>query len=147
MSNSVDDYLQRGIHGAKETKPAERRKFLGTIRERIVIALTQAQVREYGVYKQVEEALKENREARLYLNGHMNYGELSKYAKIATKYNVPFTIVTNKNHKSKIGLVLAYDYAIDKEEIYVKEETSIAKPQKRANKGRSGIFRKFIKRN
>ncbi|MEK5037091.1 DUF1694 domain-containing protein [Sporosarcina sp. FSL K6-3457] len=42
MSNNVDDYLQRGFYGAKEMKPAECRKFLGTIRERIIIALTQA---------------------------------------------------------------------------------------------------------
>lgn len=64
MSNNIDDYIQRGIYGDKETKPSERRKYLGTIRERIVIALTQGQVRERGVYKEVEEAIKNNKEAR-----------------------------------------------------------------------------------
>lgn len=138
----MDDYLQRGFYGAKETKPAERRKFLGTIRERIVIALTQEQVRESGIYQQVEEALKGNREARLYLNGHMYYEELSKYVKVASKYHVDFTIVTNKNHQSKIGLVLAYDYAIDKDEIYVKKEIPIAKPLK---KDKSGFYATLLK--
>ena len=63
MSKNIDDYIQQGIYGPRETKPDERRKFLGTIRERIVIALTQEQVREKGIYTQVEEAIKENRES------------------------------------------------------------------------------------
>ncbi len=105
------------------------------------------QVRERGIYKQVEEAIKGNREARLYLNGHMYYGELSKYVKIASKYNVPFTIVTNKNYTSQIGLVLAYDYAIDKEEIYVKKDTLIEKPQKGSKKGLTSLFTKAFKKN
>ncbi len=146
MSNNIDDYIQRGIHGAKETKPAERRKFLGTIRERIVIALTQAQVRERGIYQQVEAAIEENRKARLYLNGHMYYEELSKYTKIASKYQVHYTIVTNKNRNSEIGLVLAYDYAIDKEEIYVEKEIPIEVPKKSSKKGFVTILTKAFKK-
>ncbi|WP_316252510.1 DUF1694 domain-containing protein [Bacillus aquiflavi] len=43
---TVDDYLQKGIYGQKEIKPDERRKFLGTLRERVIVALKQSQVRE-----------------------------------------------------------------------------------------------------
>lgn len=146
MSRNIDDYIQQGIYGSRQTKPDERRKFLGTIRERIVIALTQAQVRERGIYRQVEDAIKENREARLYLNGNIHYKVLTKYTKIATKYDVPYTFVTNKNHNSEIGLLLAYDHAIDKEEIYVEKETPIPKPQKSKKKKRVSIFAKLFKR-
>ncbi len=145
MSGNIDDYIQQGMYGTRQTKPDERRKFLGTIRERIVIALTKDQVREKGIYKQVEQAIKENRNARLYLNGNINYKVLSKYTKIASKYDVSYTFVTNKNSKSEIGLVLAYDHAIDKEEIYVKKEDPPAKPQERKKKGLSSIFSKLFK--
>ncbi|WP_342514379.1 YueI family protein [Sporosarcina sp. FSL K6-1522] len=147
MSNSVDDYIQRGIYGDRETKPSERRKFLGTIRERIVIALTQAQVREHGIYPQVEEAIKENKKARLYLNGHMSSEDLAKYRKIASSYQVHYKTVTNKDHKSPIGLVLAYDYAIDKEEIYVEKENDNTEPPKSNERGLVTIFKKFFKGN
>ncbi len=143
MSKNIDDYIQQGIYGPRETKPDERRKFLGTIRERIVIALTQEQVREKGIYIQVEEAIKENKQARLYLNGNINYKIVTKYTKIASKYNVAYTFVTNKNHNSDIGLVLAYDHAIDKEEIYVKREMPIAKLQQSEKK--IGAFSKLVK--
>ncbi|WNS76027.1 YueI family protein [Bacillus sp. DTU_2020_1000418_1_SI_GHA_SEK_038] len=142
MSNNIDDYILQGIHGQKETNPDERRKFLGTLRERIVIALKQSQIRENGIYPQVEDALKKNKGAHLYLNGNMSYEELSKYTKIASKYNVAYTMVTNKDYNSEIGLALAYDYAIDKEEIYVK----MAVPIKKAAKKKKGLFSLFSKR-
>ena len=143
MSNNIDDYLQQGIHGPRGPKPDERRRFLGTFRERIVIVLTQTQIRERGIYIQVEVAIKENRKAHLYLNGNMNYELLAKYTKIAAKYHMNYTMVTNKEHDSEIGLVLAYDYAIDKDEIYVKEE--IAKTKKENNK--NGLFSSLFKWN
>ena len=40
QKSTLEEYLEQGIHGKKEINPEERRKFLGTIRERIVIALT-----------------------------------------------------------------------------------------------------------
>ncbi|WP_102272836.1 YueI family protein [Cytobacillus massiliigabonensis] len=147
MSKNVDDYIQQGIYGEKQTKPDERRRFLGTLRERIVIALTQSQVREPGTYKQVEDALKENQKAHMYLNGNMSYGEFSKYIKAAGDYKVDYTIVTNKDHNSEIGLVLAYDHAIDKEDIYVKKETGVQKQEKaKKKKGAFTILSNVFKR-
>lgn len=142
LSKNIDDYIMQGIHGQKETNPDERRKFLGTLRERIVIALTQPQIREAGIYPQVEEAFKQNSQAHLYLNGNMSYEEISKYIKIASKWNVEYTIVTNKEYNSEIGLALAYDYAIDKEDIYVNKQIEMSKPEKK----KKGFFSLFSRR-
>lgn len=123
MSTSkLDDYLQQGIHGAKETKPDERRRFLTTLRERVVVALTQVQVREKGIYNEVEALIKENPKAHLYLNGNMNYSFLSKYIAVAKKFDLEYTIVTNKEFNSDLGLVLALEYAVEKEEIFISKQ-------------------------
>ncbi len=143
LAENIDDYLQQGIHGQKQTKPDERRKFLGSLRERVVIALKQPQMREDGIYPQVEEALKANSKAHLYLNGNMSYSYLSKYIKLASAYKVEYTIVTNKEHNSEIGLVLAYDYAIDKPEIFVERKTVKAEAKKEK---KGGLFAKLFKR-
>ncbi|WP_141430386.1 YueI family protein [Bacillus sp. 03113] len=147
--SNVDDYLQQGIHGVKETNPDERRKFLGTLRERIVVALYQNQLREAGIYPEVENAVKENSKAHLYLNGHMDYSYLSKYIKIANQHNVKYTMVTNKEHNSDIGLVLAFDYAIDKEEIFVTKNESQASVHKESpnKKGLLSYMSKLFKSN
>lgn len=139
MRPDVDDYLQQGIHGKKEINPDERRRFLGTLRERVVLVLKQPQLIESGVYPEVEMALKENQKAHLYLNGNMNYEFLSKYKKVADKYGVEYTLVTNKEYDSELGLVLAYDYAIDKESIYVEKKIQIDNTPKK-----KGFFAKLF---
>jgi uncharacterized protein YueI len=145
MTNpNLDDYLQQGMYGTKETKPEERRKFLGTIRERIVLALMQNQVREENVYKEAEEAIKGNKGAKLYLNGHLDYSYLSKYLKIANQQNMEYTIVTNNDYNSEIGLLIAYDHAVDKEEIYVTE--TVIEKKAEEPKEKKGFFAKLFKR-
>jgi uncharacterized protein YueI len=120
--DKVDEYLQTGMYGPKEIKPEERKRFLGTLRERIVVALTISQVREKKVVNNLEKILKENPKAHMYLNGQIEYASLSKYLKMAGKIGIPFTMVNNQEVESDIGLVLAYDYAVDKEDIFIKNE-------------------------
>jgi uncharacterized protein YueI len=114
---NVDEILQHGIHGPKEIKPEERRRFLGTLRERVVVALTRGEVMGKRVQPELVRIFKTNSEAHLYLNGNISYPALSKYIKEAEAQGISYTIVTNKEHNSEFGLVLAYDHAIDKEEI------------------------------
>ncbi|MCM3118550.1 YueI family protein [Neobacillus sp. MER 74] len=141
---TVDEVLQQGIYGPLQTKPDERRKFLGTLRERIVLALTKSQVGEANIYPQVEKQMKEKPQSRLFLNGNMSYETLSKYVKLATKYKVEHTLVTNKDHDSEIGLVLAMDHAIDKEDIYItNKEPKIIKDEGKKSKG---FFSKLFNR-
>ncbi|MDR7001984.1 YueI family protein [Neobacillus niacini] len=139
---TVDEVLQQGIYGPLETKPEERRKFLGTLRERIIIALKKGQVGESKVHPQVEQEMKKYPKAHLLLNGTMNYSQLSKYVKLAAKYKIEHTIVTNKDHDTEIGLVLALDHAIDKEEIYITKKAPIQLDMKK----KKSLFAKLFKR-
>ncbi|MDR7238408.1 YueI family protein [Neobacillus drentensis] len=140
---TVDEVLQQGIYGPLETKPDERRKFLGTLRERIVVALTKSQVAETSVYPQVEKQMKERPQSHLFLNGNMSYENLSKYVKLATKYKIEHTLVTNKEHDSEIGLVLAMDHAIDKEDIYITNKEPVLQQEVKKSKG---FFAKIFKK-
>ncbi|WP_453991768.1 YueI family protein [Bacillus nitroreducens] len=145
---NVDDYLQQGIYGAKEIKPEERKKFLGTIRERVVWALTQSQVRENKVFQEIQDACKKDNRVHMYLNGHMNYRFLSKYVQLAGQYNIQYTLVTNKEYNSDLGLVLAYDHAIDKEEIFIDKSGKPVIPNQQTAKksGLLSLFKKTFKK-
>ncbi|MCJ7839383.1 YueI family protein [Lederbergia sp. NSJ-179] len=145
--SNIDDYLEKGMYGEKQTKPEERKKFLGTLRERIVVALTKGQVMEKGTYPEVVQLMKEHPEATLLLNGDLDYTYLSDYIAMATKNHLSFSIVTNRTHVTDIGLVLTYDYAIDKEDIYIspKKEQPIQPPLKKKKgilSGIKGFFKK-----
>jgi uncharacterized protein YueI len=137
---NLDDILQQGIHGAKQTKPDERRKFLGTIRERVVVALSKAEVRKKQIEPEFKQLLESNKGAQIYLNGNMNYTFYSKYITLAEGMKVPYKIVTNKEHDSEYGLVLAYDYAIDKQDISLSKKPNV-KIEEAPPEG-TGIFSK-----
>ena len=42
--NNVQDYLNKGMYGSNQTNPDERRKYLGSLRERIYLTMTIEQV-------------------------------------------------------------------------------------------------------
>ncbi|HBZ08595.1 MAG TPA: DUF1694 domain-containing protein [Bacillus bacterium] len=141
---NLEDYLEKGMYGPKQTKIEERKKFLGTIRERIVVALTKSQVMEPGIYPEVEKLMNEHPKTILLLNGELGYTFLSDYINKARQNNIPFSIVRDKDHSTDIGLVLTYQHAIDKEEIYIQKLPSKYSGSKKNSKSKKAPF-SFIK--
>ncbi|MCK1982927.1 MULTISPECIES: YueI family protein [Peribacillus] len=141
---NVEDYLEQGIHGPKEIKPGERREFLGTLRERVVIVLKKSQVFETNVYPEVEQMMKQYPRSNLFLNGQMDYQYLGKYIKLAMSHNIPYKIVLNKEHNSDLGLVLAENNAINKEEIHIEKKFHAEQVIKK--KSFKAFFKRFIKK-
>ena len=63
IKHDVDEYLQQGIYGIKEIKPEERKKYLGTLRERVIAVLYQSQVLEKEVYPEIAQLIKKHPKA------------------------------------------------------------------------------------
>ncbi|WP_409299710.1 YueI family protein [Peribacillus sp. SCS-155] len=143
---NVDDYLQEGISGKKELKAEERRTFLGTYRERVIVALTEAQVRGQFVYPEISANIQKYHDSVLLLNANVEYKALAKYIKVAQQHKISYKIVDNKEFQSHYGLVLAARQAVDKEVITVSEAlSSVAKKKQAKNTGflsvLGGIFK------
>jgi uncharacterized protein YueI len=120
-NNNVDDYIKKGIYGEKQIKVEERNVYLGTIRERIELALTSSQVMKNEIYKEFEKSLS-LKDITVLLNGSLPYSALSKYIKLVNLKKIPFSLVNNLPTPTPIGLVIAYQYAVDKPEIFVKDD-------------------------
>ncbi|GAB2565632.1 YueI family protein [Gracilibacillus alcaliphilus] len=118
----IDDYLQEGIYGAKELNPDEKRTYLGTYRERVILAVTKKEVRGKKGLETLEPLLQQYREAKLLINGQMNINYIRPYRELADKYNISYTYITNKESDSTYGLVLAADHAVDIKEIQLPKE-------------------------
>lgn len=119
---SVDFYLQQGIFGHAETKPDERRMFLGSLRERALLALTKGQVSRNKPYHEVEQILKTNRQATVLLNGELSYASYSQYVKMANAAGCSFKVVNHHEAHSPFGLVIEMPNAVNQEHIYLKDE-------------------------
>lgn len=119
---SVDDVLQEGIHGKKQIKASERKRFLGTFRERVVIALTKGQLMQDEALSQLEQAMKNHPDTKLLLNGNVSPRFMNAEQDLASKYNIPYTVVSNRETETDIGAVLTYDHAVNIEDIFVPEQ-------------------------
>ncbi|WP_249871438.1 YueI family protein [Oceanobacillus saliphilus] len=147
MSNkNVDDYLTEGLYGTRLPKEQERIQFLGTLRERIVLALTIGQVMSDSGISKLEEAISENPNAKLLINGHVPYRFLKAEKALANKYNIPYTTITNKETDTDIGAVLTYDHAIDKENIFIEDEKSDDNKEKIADQDEQHTFLNKVKK-
>ncbi|MBO9129313.1 YueI family protein [Bacillus sp. 165] len=119
---NIDDYLQEGIHGGKDLNPEEKKLFLSTFRERVELALTIGQVMQASPYPEVVSVMKTNKNSKLLLNGTIAYSFLSKYISLANDTAIPFSIIQNQEGHTPIGLVVASSAAVDRPNIYVKDE-------------------------
>ncbi|PWU68090.1 YueI family protein [Gracilibacillus dipsosauri] len=117
----VQDYIQEGVYGPKTIKLDERKKFLGTIRERVILALTKSEVRSGKGIKEMQQLAKTYPKATMLMNGNMSFRYFKPYRDLAGTLKIHYTSVSNKNVSSDYGLVLTSDHAIDKEDIFLQE--------------------------
>lgn len=124
MAENIDDYLEKGMYGAKEINPAEKKKYLGTYRERVLVALTKEEVLSQQFLPELEKAILESPDSKLLLNGLLHYNSMRPYIKLAEKCKHEFSIVSRLEDETDLYLVLACQKAINKEDIHLyKEET------------------------
>ena len=114
----LDQYIAQG-QGMAELKKEEKAIFLGEFRERVIKALSIPQLHEEGTYKEIEDAIKDPRASKLVINRKANLKKAAEYIRLAKENNIRFTTVESTNIKDTIGLVVAADYAVEIEDIYV----------------------------
>ncbi|UOQ84213.1 YueI family protein [Gracilibacillus salinarum] len=125
MANKeIDEYIQEGIYGEKELHPDQKRQYLGTYRERVILVMTKPQIRGEKGLKELKELFMQNRDGTLRLNGNMNTKFFKPYRELASQYHITYTYVSNIEADSEYGLVFSTDYAVDKEDIQLKEENN-----------------------
>ncbi|PZG32720.1 DUF1694 domain-containing protein [Listeria ivanovii] len=124
MAENIDDYLEKGMYGAKEINPAEKKKYLGTYRERVLVALTKEEVLSQQLLSELEKAILESPDSKLLLNGLLHYNSMRPYIKLAEKCKHKFSIVSRLEGETEFYLVLACQKAINKEDIHLYKEAS-----------------------
>ncbi|MGP4039974.1 YueI family protein [Gracilibacillus sp. D59] len=118
----IDEYLQEGIYGAKEINPDEKRKYLGTFRERVLLALSKSQVRGEKGLAEMEEMIHQFSNTTILMNGNMSLRFFKSYRELANKHDVSYTYVSNREVESDYGLILAAKTAVDMEDILLANE-------------------------
>jgi uncharacterized protein YueI len=122
MSDEVNEHLQNEIHGKKLPNEAERRLYLDTYRERVILALTKKQVMEKGIRQEVLNAMHDQKAKEVLVDGHLSLEALRPYRKAAETRRMSYRRVTLDEPEDSYGLVVASDTAIDREDVLAEDE-------------------------
>lgn len=135
-NTNVDSRLQSAIHGTPKINPDEQRKYLGTFRERVVLTMTVAQIKNNQYRDDFIREMKANSDKSLLINGNLSQNLIGPYMKAASQFSIQFTIKTDSIYATNdkdLALVLTAKQAMNRDNIdienYVNKETN-SKEQK-----------------
>lgn len=112
---NVQDYLDKGLSGTPQLKPEEKKKYLGTFRERIYLTMTFSEIQHSQAAAALTTELAQHPEGQLLLSGALDAPWLDQFVQLARGKNLHFTLVNTYEETSaeQIALVYAADYAVD----------------------------------
>ncbi|MCK8816389.1 YueI family protein [Natroniella sulfidigena] len=106
-------------HGGLELKKEERNQYLGQFKERVLKALTFAQVEEEGIYPEIISSIKDPEAKKLIIDSRVSSSAAKEYVEIARENDLSFKKVNSPEFKGEVGLVVVSDQAVNKEDIHV----------------------------
>lgn len=93
-NDQLQQHLESSLHGTPQTNPDERRRYLGSLRERVFLSMTNAQLQQPALQKQFEAHLNEFKPYQVLLNGKNEAA--TQYLAALSAQAIPFTLVNNE---------------------------------------------------
>lgn len=103
----LEDVTDRAVNAQ-----VEKNLFLGEYKERIIKALTFEEIKEKGIYYEIEEALESKDVAKMVISRHTDFEDIKKYIEIAKKKKIPYKMIDNLAYSGKVALVVVAKDAI-----------------------------------
>lgn len=122
MANDQDNlqqHLNNSIYGPPQTNPEERRHYLGSLRERAALLITNKQMADKATlpaFKQAFSALSQHTDYQLLLNGKLDTTITAPYLAAAAAAHFRFTLVNDETASvapTECGLLIAAPNAIN----------------------------------
>lgn len=118
------DRIQTAMHGTPKLHPDEQRKYLGTFRERVDVAVTVYQLKRAHYVDEMTQAFTTHPDYKLYINGNLDQDFIGPYIKAASQANIQFTIKTDDIYRTgddDYALVFTASTAINQDVIDVQQ--------------------------
>lgn len=146
MSKDPNEYLQKGQYGLKQTLPDERRKFLGSLRERVYLVVPLEQVETKQAEQAFAEEFKQHPDGSLLLNGTYDMSTYAHLIQLSKQAEIAFTFVANENAEhSPYAAIFTAAAAINEPLVELNEKYPLPEkntPQK--NEKKKSFFKRFF---
>ncbi|CAJ2235624.1 hypothetical protein BGL38_00625 [Fructilactobacillus sanfranciscensis] len=137
-NENVQNRLDQAMNGGTpKINPDEQRRYLGTFKERVSLAITDSEVLNPEAIAEVENLIKNDNNLTIKINGNISPNMQSPYIKIATQNNAKFTLNTDKiygTNPNDYAVVVAAKDAINQEDIEFHEKAISSKPKEETKK-------------
>ncbi|QVI35677.1 YueI family protein [Lacticaseibacillus chiayiensis] len=120
--DNMQVHLNNALYGPPQTNPDERRRFMGSLRERVALRVSNQELADPARQQQVAPLLKDFHDHgyKALLNGKLDNAVTGPYMKMLTGANIPFTLVANETAQTDekaAGLLIVSDKAINQNTI------------------------------
>lgn len=113
--SKLEKTAREGAFGAKELKKGEKNRFLGEFEERIIIYLTEEQIKDKALYPEIKQALKNSEAAKLIIRGDIDKKYISDYIKWAREAGVRFNRKNSPEFRGNVALAVAGKDAVSQQ--------------------------------
>lgn len=146
-NDDVNERLTNAMHGTPETLPDQRRHYLGSLRERVVLAIKIKELQDERTLPLFKKHLQDYKNKTALVNGKVTRQLISPYMQTLAQANFPFTLVNKPEtpyDAEAMALLIVADKAVDQKEIDIltRFEKPAAKPYTppKKEKGKKGFF-------
>lgn len=146
VNKDPNDYLQKGQYGTKQTLPDERRKFLGSLRERAYLVVSLEQVETKHAEQAFAAEFKRHPDGSLLLNGSYDMSSYTHLIQLSKRAEITFTFVASENAlHSPYAAIFTAAQAVNEPLIQLDEKYPLPEknmPQKKEKK--KSFFKRFF---
>lgn len=102
MSEDLSKRVEQAAQGiTPQTKPDERRRFLGSLRERVLVRIDNTEINDYKLTALFLKHIDDFKGYTILINGNItDDGFLGDVEADCSKENIPFTLVNNETAKT-----------------------------------------------
>lgn len=145
MTEDLNDRLKQSAMGAgPQTKPDERRRYLGSLRERVLVRMNNTEVQDPELQNLFLNHLDDYKDYSVLINGNLDSNNfLNKVESSCSKNTIPFTLVNNETAKTgpdDTAILVVAKTAINKPRVEIKQvyppempKTELAEPKPKKN--------------
>ena len=101
MTEDLNTRVSNAAQGiTPQTKPDERRRFLGSLRERVLVRMTNSEVQDPKLTSLFLQHFKDYVGYNILINGNLHDNFVNQVETYCSKYETSFTIVNNETAKA-----------------------------------------------
>lgn len=142
-SDDVNQRIEESAVGGRQTNPDERRQYMGSLRERVFVAITVGELPKPEILAAFKAHLTDYQGYSALINGTVDNAITGGYIRALSSANIPFTLVndtTTPRDDAAMGLLIVAKEAINSQTVAITAKYPESAPEKTNKPKKKGFF-------